>query len=90
MITILAKLCVIQFADFGYHCFKTLTDLIKSTAEMELIVLEILEIEVISAIKEQTFDVKRVSVKLLQGILELVEENDNTEMLAGLYAQCFP
>ena len=31
-----------------------------------------------------------ISVSLLQGLLELVQEIENTDMLSGLYLKCFP
>lgn len=48
MLTVLAKLSIIKFHDFGLHCFNTLTDLMKSGREMENQVINFLKIEVIN------------------------------------------
>ena len=75
-----------KFADFGEYCFNTLIDSSQSSNELEQEVMAILKTEVIPSIKEYASNPKKLSVKLLQGLLEYVQETDNSTMLAELYA----
>lgn len=48
MLTILSKLSIIKFYDFGVKCFNTLKDLMGAGREMEERVIEVLKKEVIN------------------------------------------
>ena len=43
MLSILAKLSIIKFEDFGLHCFNMLRDLMMSGKEMEVLILDVIQ-----------------------------------------------
>jgi hypothetical protein len=79
MMTILAKLSVIKYQNFGLSCFETLKDLMKSGRELEDQVTLILRTEVIDKMKVN--DPYQIPVTLLQGLHKLIEEIEDSEML---------
>ena len=88
MLSVLAKLSIVKFHDFGLHCFNTLRDMMKSGREMESIVLAVLQKEVIN--KFNPNDPISIPVSLLIGLNQLVEETGCVSMLDDLYLKCFP
>ena len=66
MMTILAKLSVIKFQNFGLNCFRTLKDLMISGRDLEEQVQSILRTEVIEKLKVN--DPHKIPVTLLQGL----------------------
>ena len=88
MLSVLAKLSIINFQDFGLSCFNTLKDLMKAGREMELQVQEVLKNEVINKMKQQ--DPTVIPVSLLVGLCELVEDTELSSLLSGMYEMCFP
>lgn len=88
MLSVLAKLSIVAFKDFGLHCFTTLRDMMKAGREMESAVLNVLEKEVISRLSPT--DPTSIPVSLLLGLYDLVEETKIVSMLDSLYAKCFP
>lgn len=83
MLSILAKLSVIKFQNFGMECFNTLKDLMQSGRELEDLITEILTNEVINQMKQP--DPTVIPVSLLKGLNELVEESENSDMLTGMF-----
>ena len=73
MLTVLAKLSIVRFHDFGLHCFNTLKDLMKSGRQMETQVIYYLKIEVINKMKQH--DPTVIPVSLLKGLYELITDN---------------
>ena len=51
MLSILAKLSIIKFEDFGLHCFNMLRDLMMSGKEMEVLILDVIQEQVINKLK---------------------------------------
>ena len=51
MLTILSKLSIIKFYDFGVRCFNTLKDLMIAGKEMEERVIDIIKREVINKLQ---------------------------------------
>ena len=66
MLTVLAKLSIVRFHDFGLHCFNTLKDLMKSGRQMEIQVVHYLQVEVINKMKQH--DPTVIPVSLLRGL----------------------
>ena len=52
MLSILAKLSIIKFKNFGLRCFNCLKDLMKAGKDMETKVQEVVRIEVINKMKQ--------------------------------------
>jgi hypothetical protein len=48
MLSILSKLTIIKFEDFGIRCFNTLKDLMRAGKEMEEKVIDVLKKEAIN------------------------------------------
>ena len=88
MLSILAKLSIIKYQDFGLSCFNTLKDLMKSGRDLEAQILAILKDEVINKMKQP--DPKAIPVSLLVGLYELVEDTGEDSMLTGMYETSFP
>ena len=88
--TILAKMSVIRFQNFGIFCFKTLTDLMKSGRDMEEAVTKIIEKEILEQLNLQRNDPTGISVTLLKGLYELIENTDSCHLLSTLFEYCFP
>jgi GGDEF domain-containing protein len=84
----LAKLSIIKFKDFGFRCFSTLKDLMKSGRDMKEQIENVIRIEVINKMKQ--FDPTVIPVSLLVGLYEMIEETDASSMLTGMYDLCFP
>ena len=89
MLKNLGKLCIINYQGFGLHCFNSLKDLMKSGRELENNVIEVLSLEVIKLMEMQK-NPKNIPVTLLNGLYNLVEDTEETEMLGGLYKESFP
>jgi hypothetical protein len=70
MLSILAKLSIIKFQNFGLYCFNTLKDLMKSGRHMCTQVTEVLKNEVISKLNEE--DPTDIPVTLLAGLYDLI------------------
>ncbi len=51
MLTILSKLSIIKYYDFGVRCFNSLKDLMIAGREMEERVIDVLEKEVINKLE---------------------------------------
>ena len=88
MLTVLAKLCIIRFHDFGIACFNTLKDLMKSGREMEELVVQFLKNQVINKMKQH--DPTVIPVTLLKGLYELIEDSEIHSLLNGMYDTSFP
>lgn len=88
MLSILAKLSIVKFQNFGLKCFNSLKDLMKSGRDMETEVVKILEEEVIKKMKQT--DPTVIPVSLLIGLYDLVEDTEMSSMLTGMYEMCFP
>jgi hypothetical protein len=88
MLSILAKLSIIKFKDFGLSCFNTLKDLMNSGTEMEKQVIEVLKNEIINKMKQQ--DPTLIPVSLLVGLYELIEASEISSLLSGMFEMCFP
>lgn len=52
MLSILAKLSIVKFSDFGFRCFNTLKDLMKGGKDMEEKVVDVLKKEVINKLQQ--------------------------------------
>jgi len=70
MLTVLSKLSIIKFHDFGLACFNTLKDLMKAGREMENQVINYLRLEVINKLKQQ--DPTDIPISLLKGLFQLI------------------
>lgn len=90
IMTILAKMSVIRFQNFGLFCFKTLTDLMKSGRDMEEAVTIIIEKEIIEYLQNERNEPTAISVTLLKGLFGLIEETDSCHLLSSLFEYCFP
>jgi len=88
MLTVLAKLSIIRFHDFGLACFNTLKDLMKSGRQMEIQVMNFLKIEVINRMKQQ--DPTVIPVSLLKGLHELIEDTEKPDLVTGMFDSSFP
>lgn len=88
MLTILSKLSIIKFYDFGISCFNTLKDLMVAGREMEERVIDVLKREVINKLQQQNPEM--IPASLLRGLHELVKLTGKAEMLMGLYENFFP
>jgi len=88
MLAQLAKLSILKTKDFGIACFTTLTDIMKSGAEMENLVIKFLEEDVINKLRQD--DPKKIPAPLLIGLYELVKETDKPELLYNLFDASFP
>lgn len=88
MLSILAKLSIIKFKNFGLSCFNTLKDLMNSGKEMEKQVIEVLKNEIINKMKQQ--DPTLIPVSLLKGLHELIEASEISSLLSGMFEMCFP
>ena len=88
MLSILAKLSIIKFQNFGLSCFNTLKDLMNSGKEMEKQVIEVLKHEIINKMKQQ--DPTLIPVSLLKGLHELIEASEISSLLGGMFEMCFP
>lgn len=53
MLSILAKLSIIKFEDFGVRCFNTLQELMEAGKEMEDRVIDVLKKQVINKLQQQ-------------------------------------
>lgn len=71
MLTILSKLSIIKFYDFGVRCFNTLKDLMIAGKEMEIRVIGIIKKEVINKLTLQNPEM--IPASLLRGLYELVD-----------------
>lgn len=83
VLEILALLSVIKFDDFGVSCFNALRDLMKASQKMKEKVLDVIEEEIIIQIKEP--DPIDLPAGLLEGLNEVVEEEENPEILTRMY-----
>ena len=88
MMSILADLCVIEYKDFGIKCFATLKDLMKSGKELEAYVISVMQERVINTLTGP--DPYDIPVALLQGLHELIEETEDSEMLTPMFDNNFP
>ncbi len=66
MLSILAKLSIIKFKNFGLRCFNCLKDLMKSGSAMAAKVQEVVKTEVINKMRQR--DPTVIPVSLLQGL----------------------
>ena len=87
MMSILADLSVINFMDFGISCFQTLKDLMTSGKELEAYVISIMQERVINTLKGA--EPYSIPVALLQGLHQLIEETEDSEMLTPMFDSCF-
>ena len=87
-LTILAKLCVIKYKDFGLSCFNTMRDLMKAGREIEEMVTSIFQHEVINKINQR--DPKKISEAFFKGLFELVEDTKKYKMIQSLLKVCLP
>lgn len=90
IMTILAKLGVIEYFGLGQRCYKALADFMKSGRELEDTVEEVVIKEIKNTIIPNANDLFAISVSNLQGLHKLVEETDNSHLLSDLYKNCFP
>lgn len=88
MLSVLAKLSIIKFSNFGLECFNILKDLVQSGRDMETQVIQVIKQEVITRMKQR--DPTTIPVSLIQGLNQLIDETENSSMLTGLYDMCFP
>lgn len=88
MLAILARLCIIGYKDFGYSCFGTLKDLLRSSSELRPKVCDVLLCEVINKFRQE--DPTEIPRKLLEGLHELIGGIGSPAMLTGMYDHCFP
>lgn len=86
--TVLSKLCIVRFFNFGLHCFNTLKDLMKSGREIESQVINYLKIEVINKMNQN--DPRVIPVSLLKGLFNLINETGMSNLLTGMYQTSFP
>ena len=88
ILSILAKLSIIGYLNFGLSCFNTLKDLMNSGDEMEDNVLNVIQNEVINKMKAD--DPKEIPVTLFIGLYELIDDSDKSDILSGMFENCFP
>lgn len=88
MLTVLSKLSIVRFHDFGLQCFNTLKDLMKSGRSMETQVISFLKLEVINKMKQH--DPTTIPVSLLRGLYELILDSEKHSLLTGMFDQSFP
>ena len=87
MLSVLAKLSIIKFKDFGLNCFITLKDLMNSGRDMEIAVKESLK-EVIKQLDQN--DPYNIPVSLLSGLCDMIEESESDDILDDMFEKCFP
>lgn len=83
ILSILARMCIIRYHNFGLYCFNTLKDLMKSGSDMEDQVIFVLKNEVIC--KMNQVDPTEIPVQLLQGLYELVDDSKKPDLLYGMF-----
>ena len=88
ILSILSKLTIIKVYDFGVKCFNTLKDLMLAGKELNDQVMEQLQKEVIQKLDKR--NPEDIPVSLLEGLYELVQKSDQTELLRSLFETCFP
>ena len=88
MLSILARLSIVDYKDFGYYCFCTLRDLLKSSSELKPKVTDVILNEIINKFKQE--DPTIIPYKLLQELYKLIEDIGKPQMLTGMYDLCFP
>ena len=88
MLAILAKLSTLKFNNLGLRCFNTLKDLMNSAEEMEPRIIELIKKDVINKMIQN--NPESIPVSLLEGLQELVGDTGKSEILKGLFENCFP
>jgi hypothetical protein len=89
MLNILAMLAFVPIKEFGPKCFLTLIEQIKSSAEMEMMVLDVIKTEIINKILEQ--DPLKLNKFLIEDLRNLIRKNENySYILDSFFKYCFP
>ena len=88
MLSILARLSIIDYKDFGYCCFCTLRDLLKSSSDLKPKVSDVILNEIINKLRQE--DPTEIPHLLLDGLCRLIEDIGTPHMLTGMYDLCFP